>query len=181
MPLLPLVIQNGLNVQGNSIITGSLTSTQPFTNVIVSGSFSGSFQGNGTNITGAPAIITNMPAGTVELIYADETQSTGTGNATAKTFTLSANSYSLVIYETECRFRNNVNSNGIATFIISVGAINKRSQQIEADAVAGVQFDQGRAMKFSELNTAGGVVTITTTGVANGTWTVDSLRVYGVK
>jgi hypothetical protein len=181
MPLERLIIQNGLNVDGNSVITGSITVSQPFTNASISGSFTGSFSGSGAGITGTRATITNMPAGTVELIYADEIQSTGTANATAKSYVLASNTYSRVIYETECRFRNNVNTNGIVTFNILVGAVNKRSHQIEADAVAAVQFDQGRVLKFSEVNTAGGTVTVTTSGFANGTWTVDSLRVYGVK
>ena len=181
MPLLPLVIENGLRSNGDSVVTGSVVTTQPYTNMIASGSFTGSFSGSGAGITGARSIISNMPSGTVELIYADEIQSTGTGNATAKTYSLAANTYSRVIYETECRFRGNVNSAGTATFNILVGATNKRAQQIEIDAVAGVQFDMGRVLKFSEVNTAGGTVTVTASGVANGSWTVDSLRVYGVK
>jgi hypothetical protein len=178
MPLERLIIKNGLTADGNSVITGSLFVN--LTNTVQSGSFTGSFQGNGTNVTGARATITNMPSGTVELIYADETPVTSTGNTTVKTYVLEANSYARIIYETECRWRGNVNANSIATVNILVGAVNKRSHQIESDAIAGVQFDQGRVLKFSEANTAGGTITVTTTATANGTWTVDSLRVYGV-
>jgi hypothetical protein len=181
MPLLPLIIENGLRANGNSIVTGSVVTTLPYTNTIASGSFTGSFSGSGAGITGARATITNMPAGTMILLSANETPVTGTGNATAFTYVLAANSYSRIIIEAETRFRNTANTNGTATFNILVGAVNKRAQQIEIDNMgAANQFDVGRVIKYSEAITAGGTITVTTTGVANGSWQVDALRVYGV-
>jgi hypothetical protein len=181
MPLLPLNIQNGLTSKGKSEVTGSITTTLGYKKVIASGSFNGPFKGDGSGITGAKRIITNMPSGTVILLSSNETPATGTGNATAFTYVLAANSYSRIIIEAETRFRNNANTNGIATFNILVGAVNKRAQQIEIDNMgAANQFDMGRVIKYSEAITAGGTITVTTSGVSNGSWQVDALRVYGV-
>lgn len=181
MPLERLIIKNGLAVEGNSVVTGSVIVTQPFINASLSGSFTGSFQGNGTNVTGAKATITNMPSGTVILIYHDETESTGTNDTTVKTYTLAANTYSRIIIETEVGFENTAATDGIVTFNLVVGGVTKRTHQIEGDNTgAGDQQDKGRVLKYSEAITAGAVIDITTTAIANGTWKVDSLRVYGV-
>ena len=181
MPSLPLIIENGLTSKGNSTVTGSVFFSTPITNASISGSFSGSFQGNGTQVTGVKSIITNMPAGTVISLYEDQVEDTGTNNTTVKSYTLAANSYSTIIIETETEFRNNANTNGIVTFNIVVGGVNKRAHNIEADATgAGDQMTMSRILKYSEAITSGATIEITTSGVTGGTWTIDSLRVYGV-
>jgi hypothetical protein len=114
-------------------------------------------------------------------LSANETPVSGTTNTTAFTYVLASNVYSRVIIETEFGFLTNANTNGTATFNILVGATNKRSRLIRVDATgAGDQHDVGKVLKYSESITAGGTITITTTGVSGGTWTIDSLRVYGV-
>jgi hypothetical protein len=174
-----LEIQNGFNSEGDVTITGSLSSTQPFQGTF-SGSFSGSFQGSGANLTGLTTTA-SPPAGTMVLINASENIVSGTTNTTAKTYTLASNTYSSIVIETEVSFRSNANTNGIVTFNIVVGGVTKRSHNIEFDATgAGDQFESGRPLKYSEAITAGATITITTTGTANGTWEVDSLRVYGI-
>jgi hypothetical protein len=174
-----LEIQNGFNSEGDVTITGSLSSTQPFQGTF-SGSFSGSFQGSGANLTGLTTTA-SPPAGTMVLINASENIVSGTTNTTAKTYTLASNTYSSIVIETEVGFRSNANTNGIVTFNIVVGGVTKRSHNIEFDATgAGDQFESGRSLKYSEAITAGATITITTTGTANGTWEVDSLRVYGI-
>jgi hypothetical protein len=115
------------------------------------------------------------------LINTQETQQTGTTNTTVFTYVLASNSYSRIIIESECGFISNTNVSGIVTFNLLVGAVNKRSKNIRFDATGtGDQHEAGRLLKYSEPITAGATITITTTGTANGTWTVDSLRVYGV-
>lgn len=175
-----LTIENGFNSEGNVTITGSLTSTQPFTGTF-SGSFSGSFQGSGLGLTGLTTTA-SAPTGTVILLSASENIVSGTANnASVKTYTLAANTYSSILIETEVGFRSNANANGIVTFNIVVGGVTKRTHNIEFDATGtGDQFESGRSLKYSEAITAGATITITTTGVANGTWEVDSLRVYGI-
>jgi hypothetical protein len=173
------VIENGFNSEGNVTITGSLNTTGGFIGNF-SGSFSGSFQGSGANLTGLTTTA-SPPAGTMVLIDASENIVSGTTNTTAKTYTLASNTYSSILIETEVGFRSNANTNGIVTFNIIVGGVTKRSHNIEFDATgAGDQFESGRPLKYSEAITAGATITITTTGTANGTWEVDSLRVYGI-
>ena len=174
-----LVIENGFDSKGNVVISGSLTSTQGLEGIF-SGSFSGSFQGDGTGLTGLTTTA-SPPAGTVILLSADETVVSGITNTTVKSYTLAANSYSSILIETECGFRSNANSNGIVTFNIIVGGVTKRSHNLEFDATGtGDQFEAGRSLKYSEPITGGATIEITTTGRANGTWEVDSLRVYGI-
>jgi hypothetical protein len=174
-----LVIENGFNSEGSVSVTGSLTVTSGITGSF-SGSFSGSFQGNGIGLTGLTTTA-SPPAGTVILINADETIVTNTINATAKTYTLASNTYSRILIETEVGFRSNANTNGIVTFNVVVGGVVKRTHNIEFDATgAGDQFESGRSLKYSEAITAGATITVTTTGTANGTWEVDSLRVFGI-
>ena len=174
-----LTIENGFNSEGSVTVTGSLTTTAPIIGTF-SGSFSGSFQGDGTGLTGLTTTA-SAPAGTLILINADETGVTGTTNTTVKTYTLASNSYTNILIETEVGFRSNANTNGIVTFNLVVGGVTKRTQQLEFDATGtGDQFEGGRVLKYSEAITAGATITITTTGTANGTWEVDSLRVYGI-
>jgi hypothetical protein len=181
MPLERLIIENGLDVKGNGSVTGSVTVTQPFTNVSLSGSFTGSFQGNGTAVTGAKAIITNMPSGTVISLYRDEVEDTGTTATTVKTYTLPSNTYSRIIIESECGFRGFANANSNVTFNIVVGGVTKRTHTDEGDATGATdQQEKGRTLKYSEAITGGATIEITTTTVLNGTWEVDALRVYGV-
>jgi hypothetical protein len=119
--------------------------------------------------------------GTVILLSANETPVSNTTNTTAFTYVLASNVYSRIIIETECGLLTNINTDATATFNILVGAVNKRSRNITIDATgAGDQHEVGRVLKYSEAITAGGTITITTTGVVGGTWTIDSLRVYGV-
>jgi hypothetical protein len=174
-----LTIENGFNSEGNVTITGSLTTTQGLQGIF-SGSFSGSFQGDGTGLTGLTTTA-SPPAGTMILIDANETTQSGTTNTTVKSYTLAANTYSSILIETECGFRSNINTNGIVTFNIVVGGVTKRTHSLEFDATgAGDQFESGRSLKYSEAITGGATITVTTTGTANGTWEVDSLRVYGM-
>jgi hypothetical protein len=120
-------------------------------------------------------------SGAVILINTQETAQTGTTNTTAFSYVLAANSYSRIIIESECGFLGNANVTATVTFNILVGAVNKRSRNIRFDATgAGDVHEAGRTLKYSESITGGATITITTTGTSNGTWTVDSLRVYGV-
>jgi hypothetical protein len=174
-----LVIENGFNSEGSVSVTGSLTVTSGITGSF-SGSFSGSFQGDGTGLTGLTTTA-SPPAGTMILLSAAENILTGTTNTTVRSYVLAANTYSSIVIETEVGFRSNANTNGIVTFNIVVGGVVKRTHNIEFDATgAGDQFESGRTLKFSEPITAGATISITTTGIANGTYEVDSLRVYGI-
>jgi hypothetical protein len=62
-----------------------------------------------------------------------------------------------------------------------VGGVAKRSKIVRIDATGALkQYNVGRSLKYSEQITGGATIQITTTSSTGGTWTVDSLRVYGV-
>ena len=120
-------------------------------------------------------------SGTVMLLSANETPVSGSTNTTAFSYTLAANAYSKIIIESECGLFTNANTNATVTFNIVVGGVNKRSKIVRLDATGtSDQHDVGRNLKYSEAIAAGATITITTTSSSGGTWTVDSLRVYGV-
>ena len=128
---------------------------------------------------------TSAPAsGTLILLFHHEPDQTGTSNAnpvTNKTYTVAANTYSKIMAEAELEFENNANAAGNATFNIVYGSVTKRSVTLSSDPTGTGDIVQGGgAIKYAEAFTAGGVVKITTTSVANGTWTLQGFRVYGV-
>lgn len=141
---------------------------------------SGSSGAQGT--TGTSGTSGLSPAsGTVMLLSANETPVSGSTNTTAFSYTLAANAYSKIIIESECGLFTNANTNATVTFNIVVGGVNKRSKIVRLDATGtSDQHDVGRNLKYSEAIAAGATITITTTSSSGGTWTVDSLRVYGV-
>lgn len=134
-----------------------------------------------TGATGANAV---LPSGLVILLDAQETETTGNANASLiKSFVVPANSYSSIIVESEVGFRSNANLNGQCVFQLLYDAVIVRGANIEFDATgAGDQHAAGYTLKFSDVYTSGGTVSIRvqTVGAINGIWTVESFRVYGV-
>jgi hypothetical protein len=120
-------------------------------------------------------------SGTVMLLSANEISVSGSSNTTAFTYSLASNAYSRIIIESECGLFTNANVNASVTFNIIVGGVTKRSKIIRIDNTDFPdQHNVGRSLKYSESITSGALIAITTTSSAGGTWTVDSLRVYGV-
>ena len=121
-------------------------------------------------------------SGTLVLLSANETPvSNSSTNATPFTYTLGSNVYSRILIESECGLFTNANTNATVTFNIIVGGVAKRSKIVRIDATGALkQYNVGRSLKYSEQITGGAVIQITTTSSTGGTWTVDSLRVYGV-
>ena len=115
------------------------------------------------------------------LLSANETQVSGSSNTTAFTYSLASNAYSRIIIESECGLFTNQNINATVTFNIIVGGVTKRSKIIRIDNTDFPdRHDVGRSLKYSEMISGGAVIAITITSFTGGTWTVDSLRVYGV-
>jgi len=199
------VIKNGFISQDNSSIIGTLTATT-ITASTISG---GTLYGDGSNLTGigggsftggtvtGPTVFTNgltantisattyqnLPiSGALILLSTQETQITGTANSTGIfSYTVASNTYSRIMVESEVGWRGNANLNTNVTFELQYGGVTKRDALIEFDATgAGDQFAAGYTLKYSESFTGGGVVRINTTGVLQGTWTVESFRVYGI-
>jgi hypothetical protein len=96
-------------------------------------------------------------------------------------YSLAANAYSKIIIESECSIATGLNENCRVTFNLVVNGVTKRSKVLRIDATGPLDAHEvGRTLKYSEAITGGGVITITTTNSLGGSWTVDSLRVYGV-
>jgi hypothetical protein len=126
-------------------------------------------------VSAAPA------SGTVVLLYTDEVNSPGGTPFTVKTYTLAANTYSRIIIESECEYRQGVNLNSTVDFAIYVGGTVKRIIECVASPTgAGDYIRFGVPIKYSEAITAGAVIELRTENVTNATFNVCSLRVYGV-
>jgi hypothetical protein len=123
-----------------------------------------------------------LPAGTLVLINTDEIESIGTTTTTAvKTYTVPANTYTRIMAESECGWRSNANSNSNVRFEIRYDLTIVRNAVIEFDATGNAdQHAAGYTLKYSEPFTGGGQIFIDAVNVANGTWTIESLRIYGI-
>ena len=166
----------------SSVISATTYQNLP-TDIMVTGGTYSAGTATFTNNTGGTFNVTGFSvSGTLILLDAQETQTTGTANQTGIfTYTVASNTYSRIMVESEVGFRSNANANGLTTFVLEYGGVTKRDALIEFDATgAGDQHAAGYTLKYSEAFTGGGVVRINTTGVANGTWTVESFRVYGI-
>jgi len=161
-------LQSALNAKQDTLVSGTNIKTINGASVLGSGNLV---------VSGAPV------AGTVILIDANETDTTGTTtNATAKTYSLASNTYSRIIIEAEVSLRTQANTNSDVTFALLEGATPRRTLLLEGDATgAGDQFSMGGVLKWSGAITAGATITISATVNAGaGTWNVNSLRVYGI-
>lgn len=131
--------------------------------------------------TGADAV---LPAGLLILLDAQETETTGTINTSLiKSFVVPVNTYSAIMVESEVGFRSNANLPSNCVFELLYDAVIVRDARIEFDATGnGDQHAAGYTLKFTDAYASGGTVSIRvfTVGAINGTWTVESFRVYGI-
>ncbi|MFC2152140.1 beta strand repeat-containing protein, partial [Bacteroidota bacterium] len=139
-----------------------------------------------TNGTGVPSISAtlpevNLPAGTMILLYADETGSNGTvTTADTKTYALAANTYSKIMVEIEVAVDQSSTTAADWTFTIQYGAVSKTAIPLSADGShAGDSHELLGVVKTSDAQAAGVTISIDVSG-SGGTWYVDGFRVYGV-
>lgn len=137
-------------------------------------------RGDGTwqTVTATPA------AGTVILIHRNETGASGTTtNTSAVTYTLAANTYSFIIAECEIGFVGVAATDCEATFNLTFnGGATKGDYALrQGNSGAGDQWKLLGRYSYSGVFTAGGAITMSVTAtLGTGTWSVKSLRVYGV-
>ena len=141
-------------------------------------------------------VVADMPAGTIVLLYADETDSSETTNSTAETtlksWDLPSNSYSKIIVECEVRSKNEYDSDtkyNVTWKIYEGGTVRKSyTHKQTQDSESG--HDGGDTHLFSLKTSFPGGQTATTTLKVTGTMSVansghgilaHSFRVYGVK
>jgi len=159
-------LQTALNTKQNTLVSGTNIKT---------------INGNSLLGSGNLVISATPQVGTLILLSADETQATGTGNATHKTYVLPSNTYSRIIIESECEFQQNVNLNASCNFVIYVGSTSKRVVECFASATgAGDFMRDGISVKYSEAITAGATITLRTENTLACSYQVNSFRIYGV-
>jgi hypothetical protein len=165
-----LLAQNGIMIGGGS---GAAPSTIAMANngVVV------------TNSSGVPSVQpkiqeSNLPAGTVLLIYFDENDVAGTiSNANAKSTTLPANNYSRVIIEAEVSLSTPAAADGDWSFNLYVNGIAEETIRLELTNKGAISG----SIKTSVVQSSSVPVTISVIPTdQQGTWTVKSLRIYGV-
>jgi hypothetical protein len=148
---------------------------------LVSGTNIKTVNGNSLLGSGNLTVSGSPQSGTVVLLSADETQATGTGNATHKTYVLPLNTYSRIIIESECEFQQNVNINAACDFTIYVGVTSKRVVECRASATgAGDFMRDGISVKYSEAIPSGATITLRTENTLACSYQVNSFRIYGV-
>lgn len=126
----------------------------------------------------------SAPSGTMVLLYADETDATGTGTVlSVKSYTVPSNTYSLIMTEAEVSFNGAANADNELSYRLMNGTTINREFRLKQDATgSGDTWILGGSLKFSEAMTGGGVVDIDVVGI-NGsgyTWTIHSFRVFGI-
>lgn len=122
-------------------------------------------------------------ANSVILINADETDVSGTASSgAAKTYPLSANVFSRIVIEAEVALTGQANREDEVTFAIKIDGVVKESVPLRQDATGQGDFWQlGTQLKWSGQQQAAATIDISATvNEGAGTWTVKSLRVYGV-
>lgn len=138
---------------------------------------------NGASVLGSGnlTVTANAPAGTMILIDANEVNDNGGTAFTVKSYTLSANTYSRIIIESEAEFFSGQNILSTCDFAIYVGGVVKRIvENVNSATGAGDYIRTGIAIKYSEAITAGALIELRTQNVSNATFVVNSLRIYGV-
>jgi len=130
------------------------------------------------NVSSAPA------SGTMILLYADEVDATGIGSQlSVKSYTVPANTYSLIMVEAEVSFRGAANADNELSYRLMNGTTINREFRLKQDATGtGDTWILGGSLKFSEPFTSGGLLdvdVIVINGV-NFSWTVHSFRVFGI-
>lgn len=122
-------------------------------------------------------------AGALILLSNSEADVTGVATtASVKSFVVVANIYSQIMVEVEIGLDQSGNNNAEWTFDIQYAAVTKGTSNLKLRGNnVGQEHKVLGVLKYSELMTAGGTVQINVTAVTvNGTWRVNSLRVYGI-
>lgn len=125
----------------------------------------------------------NLPAGTMILLHANESNISGTVGATgARSYSLSANTYSYIIVEAEVALEYSGGTDADWSFVLNYGGTGKETSSLRSKGVnAGDAHKTIGVLKYSEAFTSGGNITLDVNVVsASGTWWVRGFRVYGV-
>lgn len=124
-----------------------------------------------------------IPTGTLVLLSNNEADVTGVATtASVRSYAVPVNIYSQIMVEVEIGLEQSGSNDAEWTYIIQYGGVTKESRPIR---LRGNNVSQAHktlsVLKYSEAMLAGGTVQINVTAVTvNGTWKVNSFRVYGI-
>nr|MDA3807368.1 hypothetical protein [Thiomicrorhabdus sp.] len=141
-----------------------------------------------TNGTGVPSIsstiaYSNLPPGTMILLYAEEPRSNGIATtADIKTYALAANTFSRIIVEAEIAISQSGTENVDWDFEIEFGAVSKTVIPLRARGNnTNDNHEIFGVIKHSDPQTTAVTISINVSATVEvGTWYVDGFRVYGV-
>lgn len=138
-----------------------------------------------TKITSDKLTADRLPAGAMVLLSADEADASGSAtNATAKTYSLGANSYSKIVAEAEVAIVSQSATAVAVTVDLKIDGSNIDDTVTEAhpSGGSGVVWRSAWNVKASKAQTSAATVTVAVTvgTLGTGTWYVRSLRVWGV-
>lgn len=122
-------------------------------------------------------------SGALILLSNSEADVTGIATtASVKSFVVPANTYSQIMVETEIGLDQSGSNNSEWVCDIQYAGVTKATSNLKFRGNNASQEHKAvGVLKYSEAMTAGGTVQINITAVTvNGTWRVNSLRVYGI-
>lgn len=171
--VLPKFNANGVVINNSS---GELSSVAGNNGVLVT-------DGSGVPSISSKVQETNLPSGSMLLIYANESNTSGTSSSSGeRSYSLSANTYSYIVVEAEVSLVHSGGNDSDFLFDLKFGAVTKETTSLRAKGInAGDAHDFVGVLKYSEAFTAGGNISLDVNVItANGTWYVKGFRIYGV-
>ncbi|HPT20979.1 MAG TPA: hypothetical protein PLR88_03445, partial [Bacteroidales bacterium] len=141
-----------------------------------------------TDASGVPSITpkiieSNLPAGTIVLLHADEGLVSGNSDSyDAISWDVPANTYSLIMIEAEITLTQSGANDANWSFEVFYDGSSKKTIPLRAKGNNGNDSHRiGAVLKYSEAFTSGGPISIDVTAFpANGMWYIRGFRIYGV-
>ncbi|MEN6353202.1 MAG: hypothetical protein ABFD02_07090, partial [Bacteroidales bacterium] len=127
--------------------------------------------------------VSNLPAGTMVLLYADENETSGTSSSNnVVSFNVLPNTYSKIMVEADITLTQNGATDANWSFEAFYDGTSKKAIPLRAKGNnANDSHRIGAVLKYSEAFTSGGPISIdVTASSAAGTWYIRGFRIYGV-
>jgi len=190
-----IVIQGAVDANGDPIGTGAGSSgtsgtsgttgtsgTSGTTGTSGSSGTAGTSGSSGSSGTsGTSGTTPNSLSKLVYLIYTDESPTTGTtSNTAAKSVLVDVSGYSSVVIETEIKLAQQLNTTSTVNFSLISELSTLRTTTLSATGTGILRL--GGAMKVSQATSSASMPFTASASVTagSGSWSFDSLRIYGV-
>jgi hypothetical protein len=140
--------------------------------------------GSGTFLRGDGSWNTPVPSGSTVLLYADESEATGTSDSSAaKTYTVPANSYSYILAEAEVVVESYDGSQSTATFKCMYNGTQEKTMVLSQKGNGSGDINiAGATLKHSKILQSNSAISIDVSfnSTGNGRWRIKGFRIYGV-